>query len=531
MEKAAEQDVLAKNFDPLGVKPLFAELAEKWMHDPEKFWDLQRGYWEKSLEIWHRANLKLLGKDAEPVVKLAKGDHRFKDEDWANNAAFDFIKQSYLLTCATVDKAIRETDGLDQNKKDKLAFTAQLYANAMSPSNFALTNPQVLKETLSSGGDNLVKGFQNLVKDLQRGDGELAISTTNYEQFTVGENIATTKGAVVYENDLIQLIQYEASTDTVHKRPMLIVPPWINKYYILDLRPENSYIKWAVEQGHTVFVISWVNPGPQMANTGFEDYMKDGVLAAMDAIKQATGEADVNTVGYCLGGTLLSMTLAYLQAKGQEERVASATFLTTLLDFENAGELKLFLDGDQIETLTKEMAEKGIFEAKALQQTFKLLRSNDLIWSFVVNNYLMGKEPFPFDLLYWNDDSTNMPAAMQSFYLRNMYGANALAQKGGITIDDVKIDLSTIKTPAYFLSTREDHIAPWQATIKGHNCWVVSVHLPWRPAVISPVSSTRPLRANIAIGHRIKRRPKARVSGLGAQKSMSDPGGHTGMRG
>jgi len=352
-------------------------------------------------------------------------------------------------------------------QKEKLAFTARLYANALSPSNFALTNPEVLRETVKTGGENLIKGFENLVKDLERGNGELQISTTNYEAFEVGKNMATTAGAVVAENDLMQLIQYEPTTKDVHKTPLLIIPPWINKYYILDLRPENSFIRWAVEQGHTVFVISWANPEAENANRSFDDYMTDGILSAIDTISKITGESNVNAVGYCLGGTLLSMTLAYLKAQGQDDKIVSSTFLTTLMDFENAGDLKLFLDDDQISAIIKDMAVKGIFEAKQLQQTFKLLRSNDLIWSFVVNNYLMGKEPFPFDLLYWNDDSTNMPAAMQSFYLQNMYRDNKLREVGGVSIAETPVDLSTITTPCYFLSTREDHIAPWEATYEG----------------------------------------------------------------
>lgn len=462
-----DAEALGKNLDPLGVNPLYAELMEKLAENPDKFWELQKGYWENWFEIWRNTGLKAMGKESTPIIAPEKSDRRFAHEDWQKNAAFDFIKQSYLLTCNYIDKTIRETEGLDKSKRDKLAFTAQLYANALSPSNFALTNPAVLEETVKTGGENLIKGFENLVKDLERGKGELAISATDYNAFKVGENIATTKGAVVYQNELIQLIQYEASTEKTFKRPLLIVPPWINKYYILDMRPENSYIKWAVDQGHTVFVISWVNPGPELADKCFEDYMHEGIIAACDEIRKITGEADLNAIGYCLGGTLLATTLAYLNAKGQNNRIASATFLTTLIDFEEAGDLKMFLGEEQIEALEKSMKKTGLFDAKILQQTFKLLRSNDLIWSFVVNNYLLGKEPFPFDLLYWNDDSTNMPAAMQSFYLRNMYRDNKLKKAGEIEIDDIKIDLTTIKIPAYFLSTREDHIAPWQATYQG----------------------------------------------------------------
>ena len=311
-----------------------------------------------------------------------------------------------------MDKTVRSAEGLDKVSTEKLAFYTRLFADALSPTNFLLTNPEVLKETLKTGGENLVKGLENLVNDLERGQGELKISTTDYDAFELGRNIATTPGKVVYQNDLIQLIQYEPLTEQVFKRPLLIIPPWINKYYILDLREDNSLIRWAVGQGHTVFAVSWVNPDAELAQKQFEDYMQEGVLDALDAIQTATGEPDCNVIGYCLGGTLLAITLSYLKAKGEDKKIASATFLTTLLDFENAGDLKLFMDDGQLALMDREMAEKGVLGAKQLQRTFSLLRSNDLIWSFVVNNYLMGREPFPFDLLYWNSDSTNLPGAM-----------------------------------------------------------------------------------------------------------------------
>jgi polyhydroxyalkanoate synthase len=455
------------NIDPLNISKSYVELMEHLIADPQKFWSAQQGYWQKWTDILHHSALKALGKDSEDIMKPEKGDRRFKSEEWQENALFDFIKQSYLLTCQWMDDAVRNTQGLDEEKKEKLAFHTRLFTNALSPSNFLMTNPDVLKETLNTGGENLVKGLENLVKDLERGQGELKISMTDYDAFKLGKNIATTPGHVVYQNDLIQLIQYEPSTKKVHKTPLLIVPPWINKYYILDLRPDNSFIKWALDQGHTVFTISWVNPDANLAQKRFENYMNEGILDALAQIENITEEKQTNLIGYCLGGTLLAVTLAYLAAKGEEERIKSATFLTTLLDFEQAGEMKLFLDDEQLEMMNRAMAETGVFEGKNLQKTFSLLRSNDLIWSFVVNNYLMGKEPFPFDLLYWNDDSTNMPAAMHSFYLRKMYRDNMLTKPGGIRMNDVDIDLKRVQTPAYFLSTREDHIAPWKATYAG----------------------------------------------------------------
>ncbi len=463
------EDLAKQNYDPFNIKDVYLEFVQRTMQDPEKFWEMQQGFWSDWFRLWQDSALKFMGEQDshKPVIEPDKGDRRFKAPEWQESALFDFIKQSYLITCHWMDKTVRSAEGLDKGKKERLAFATKLFSDALSPTNFLMTNPEVLKETLRTGGENLVKGLENLVEDLERGNGELKISTTNYDAFELGKNIATTPGKVVYQNDLIQLIQYEPLTPQVFKRPLLVIPPWINKYYILDLREDNSLIRWAVEQGHTVFAVSWVNPDSKLAQKRFEDYMQEGVLDALEEIENITGEPDCNVVGYCLGGTLLAITLSYLADKKQQHKIASATFLTTLLDFENSGDLKLFMDDDQLALMDREMAEKGVLEAKNLQRTFSLLRANDLIWSFVVNNYLMGKEPFPFDLLYWNDDSTNMPAAMHSFYLRKMYRDNELTKPGGIKIFDTPIDLKKIKTPAFFLSTREDHIAPWKATYEG----------------------------------------------------------------
>ena len=333
----------------------------------------------------------------------------------------------------------------------------------MAPSNFVATNPEVLRATLESGGDNLLRGLNHLLADLDRGKGKLAIRMTDHDAFEVGENIATTPGKVIYQNDLLQLIQYEPTTEKVFKRPLLIVPPWINKFYILDLQPKNSFIKFAVDQGLTVFVISWINPDEEHAAKTFEDYMFEGPLAALDAIEQATGEKDVNAIGYCLGGTLLAATLAYMNAK-RDSRIKAATFFTALADFENPGDLGVFIDEEQLAAMDEMMAEKGYLDGREMATTFNMLRANDLIWSFVINNYLLGKEPFPFDLLYWNSDSTRMPCAMHSFYLHEFYKNNKLVEPGGITLGGVPIDLRKVRIPVYMLSTREDHIAPWEST-------------------------------------------------------------------
>jgi polyhydroxyalkanoate synthase len=328
-----------------------------------------------------------------------------------------------------------------------------------------MTNPEVLRKTAETGGENLLKGLSNLLTDLERGKGQLRIRMTDETKFKVGENIAVTPGKVVFRNDLMELIQYQPTTETVLKRPLLIIPPWINKFYILDLRPKNSFIRWAVEQGHTVFVVSWVNPDETLAEKGFDDYMREGPYAALDAIEKATGERAINAIGYCLGGTLLSCTLAHMQAK-RDTRIKSATFFTTMIDFAEAGELGVFIDEEQLQSLEEKMGKRGFLEGSEMATTFNMLRANDLIWSFVVSNYLLGQEPFPFDLLYWNDDSTRMPARMHSFYLRRMYQQNDLVKPGGVELDGVALDLRKIKVPSYVLSTREDHIAPWKSTYR-----------------------------------------------------------------
>ncbi|MEK9755231.1 MAG: class I poly(R)-hydroxyalkanoic acid synthase, partial [Rhodospirillaceae bacterium] len=355
-------------------------------------------------------------------------------------------------------------EGMDKKTANKVDFYTRQFIDALSPSNFVMTNPEVLRATLESGGENLVKGLENLLSDLEEGNGQLRIKMTDPNAFKVGKNIATTPGKVVFRNDLMELLQFDPMADQVVKTPLLIVPPWINKYYILDLREKNSFIRWATSQGHTVFVVSWVNPDATLAAKTFDDYMLEGPVAALDAVEKATGEKSVNIIGYCIGGTLLACTLAYLTAKKQDSRINSATFFTTMVDFTEAGELGVFIDDSQLSSLEEKMEERGYLEGSEMATTFNMLRANDLIWSFVINNYLLGKDPFPFDLLYWNSDSTRMPAAMHSFYLRKMYLENKLVQPGGIELAGVKIDLRTIKVPVYIVSTREDHIAPWKST-------------------------------------------------------------------
>lgn len=452
--------------DPLNLGQAFLEMTTRMMADPSKLVEAQMNLWQDYMTLWSNTARRMMGEQTEPVVKPEPGDRRFKDESWEDNEVFDFIKQSYLLSSRFVQDVVHGTDGMDEHTRAKVDFFTKQYIDAMAPTNFAMTNPEVLRATVESGGENLVKGLEHLLEDLERGGGRLRITMTDESAFTVGENVAATPGHVVYQNDLIQLIQYTPTTEKVNEVPLVIVPPWINKFYILDLRPKNSFIKWAVDQGNTVFVISWVNPDEKLAQKSFEDYMLEGPLTAIEQVKKQTGVDKVNMVGYCLGGTLLASTLAYLAAKGDDAQIASATFLTTLADFEKAGDLKVFIDEDQLQSLEHKMEEAGYLDGADMATTFNMLRANDLIWSFVINNYLLGKDPFPFDLLYWNSDSTRMPAAMHKFYLRNMYLENKLREPGGITLAGEPIDLRKIKTPIYMLSTREDHIAPWVATFE-----------------------------------------------------------------
>ena len=450
--------------DTGGVGRAFVELAMHLASNPARLADAQLRFWRDQMSLWQTMGMRLMGAQPEAVIQPARDDRRFKDESWVENPLFDFVKQSYLLTARWMQSMAKEADGLDPKTAQKVDFYTRQFVDAIAPTNFLTTNPEVMRTTLESNAENLVKGMEHLLEDFQ--DGQLRTRMTDTEAFTLGKNVAVTPGKVVFQNDLMQLLQYTPTTEKVNKRPLLIVPPWINKFYILDLREKNSFIRWAVAQGHTVFVISWVNPDTELAQKDFEDYMKDGPLAAIDVIEQITGERSVNAIGYCLGGTLLATTLAWLASK-RRKPIASATFFTTMLDFSEPGELGVFIDEEQLDALEKRMEEQGYLDGRAMATTFNMLRANDLIWSFVINNYLLGKDPFPFDLLYWNSDSTRMPAKMHTFYLRNMYQKNLLKEPGGITIDGVEVDLSKVKVPVYFLSAREDHIAPWQSTYQG----------------------------------------------------------------
>jgi polyhydroxyalkanoate synthase len=462
-----EQSMSSAMRDEMGIAKAFLDLYSRMAGDPNLMAAVAVNWWVDAARLWQSSWMKMMGVQAPAVAEPGKGDARFKDPDWSSNFLFDYLKQSYLLAARHIQGAVAQVEGLSPESEKKVEFFTRQYVNALSPSNFVLTNPQVLRETVNSGGQNLIRGLNNLLADIEKGNGELRISMTDESAFKLGKNVATTPGKVVFQNDLMQLIQYEPRTKDVYQRPLIIIPPWINKYYILDLRESNSFIRFALEQGHTVFVISWVNPDARLAQKGFDDYMFEGPLAALDAVEKATGEKQVNFIGYCLGGTLLGATLGYLESKKQSNRIASTTFFVSLLDFSKPGELGVFIDEAQVENLERKMNERGYLKGSEMAGTFNMLRSNDLVWSFVVNNYLMGKDPFPFDLLYWNADSTRMPARMHSFYLRNMYIKNLLGKPGGISLLGVPIDLSRVKLPSYFISTVEDHIAPWKTTYIG----------------------------------------------------------------
>jgi polyhydroxyalkanoate synthase len=452
--KAGMGDTSTLGFD-------FADLMGRIMADPTAVAKAQINLFNESMAIWQKTAERMFAPQA-PAEDKPK-DKRFKHPDWTENAVFSFVKDSYLVAAKSILSTVRDVKGLDEAAARKVDFYTRQFVDALSPSNFVTTNPEVLAATVESGGQNLLRGLENLLADLERGEGRLAIKMTDMKAFRLGENIATTPGKIVYQNDLMQLIQYTPSTTDVRKRPLLIVPPWINKFYVLDLQPKNSFIKWAVDQGHTVFVISWVNPDEKLAEKGFENYLLEGPVAALDAIEKATGERKVNAIGYCLGGTLLASTAAYLAAKG-DDRIASATYFVTLVEFTDVGDMRVFIDEEQLASLERRMRERGYLQAEDMATSFNMLRANDLIWSFVVSNYLLGKEQMPFDLLFWNSDSTRMPAAMHSFYLRKMYQENLLAKPGGITLAGTPIDLSKITIPTFILSTREDHIAPWKST-------------------------------------------------------------------
>lgn len=447
--------------DSLSFVQSLIEASKQASIDPNRLAQSHMGLLHDHMKLWETVTHKLLGKSSKPYVEVSPKDRRFRDDAWNSSIFYDYIKQGYLLNARWLQESVGTIKGLDAHTARKLNFFTRQLIDAMAPSNFMLTNPEVMRATLESNGENIVHGLEQLLADIERSHGRLKISMTDEKAFTLGKDVATAKGSVVYQNELMQLIQYAPRTAQVYKTPLLMVPAWINKYYILDLKPESSLVLWLLDQGYTVFVISWANPDAKLGRKRFDDYLTQGPLAALEVIEQITKVPQVSMVSYCLGGTLTAILLSYLRSKGEEHRVKSVTYLTTLIDFTDAGDISVFIDDAQLSALEERMSERGYLEGDDMAATFNMLRANDLIWSFVVNNYMLGKTPFPFDLLYWNADSTRMPAAMHAFYLRHMYQNNDLVKPGALEICGVPIHVAKIKTPSYILATREDHIAPW----------------------------------------------------------------------
>ena len=490
------------------VKTL-SKVSEYWLSDPKRTLEAQTHLLGSYFALWSRSVQRMAGEAVENGEDRHAKDKRFTDEDWVKNPFFDFLRQAYFVTSDWAEKLVEDSEGLDEHTKHKAIFYVKQIASAISPSNFVTTNPQLYRETVASSGANLVRGMKMLAEDIAAGKGDLKMRQTDTSKFAVGENLAITPGKVIAQSDVCQILQYDATTEEVLKRPLLICPPWINKYYVLDLNPQKSFIKWAVDQGHTVFVISWVNPDERHADKDWEAYAREGIGFALDTIRQACGEEEVNAIGYCVGGTLLAATLA-LHAQEGDKRIRSATLFTTQVDFTHAGDLKVFADEDQIDLIERGMKATGYLDGSKMATAFNMLRASELIWPYFVNNYLKGQDPMPFDLLYWNSDSTRMPAANHSFYLRNCYLKNTLT-KGEMELAGKKLSLKDVKIPIYNLATKEDHMS-------------------WRGPAISPASSIRRTRRSTSSGPAGRSRAPSRT-GSRRQGRRRAPGGRIGMTG
>lgn len=439
----------------------FQNLLNTLLKNPEKVWQMQLAYWQEAIHLaqnqWHSW---LAGKP------LLVDDKRFSDKEWLSNPVFSMISQHYLLISQHMNSLLQQMDYDDKNMGKRLQFFTRQYLDAISPANFIQTNPQLLSETLESHGKNLLQGLHHLLSDLENQSSRLLIKMTDTDAFKIGKNLATTPGKVIFRNDMMELIQYTPQTNKVKSIPLLIIPPWINKYYILDLSPNNSLIAWLVSQEISVFVISWVNPDKRYAQKSFYDYLNEGPNKALEVIQKQHRVTQVNTLGFCIGGTLQAALLAYHKAH-QNPVIHSATFLASMIDFSDPGDIAVFIDEQQIKTLEEQMKTKGYLAGDFMASSFNSLRANDLVWSFFIRNYLRGKKPVPFDILYWNADSTNMPATMHSQYLRWMYLHNQLVKPGKIILNHTPINVRTIDIPTFFVSTHKDHIAPWKTTYLG----------------------------------------------------------------
>jgi len=444
----------------------FQQAYAERLKDPQPVLDATLNFWQGYSDLVMSTNKRLFGLETDAIIEPNKGDKRFRDASWVKSPTFDFMKQSYLLWSKWFQEVTTNIDGLDSHTAHQVEFYSKQITDAFSPSNFPWSNPETIKESMKTGGMSMIQGLDNLLRDVEDGKGKLNIRMVNREAFGVGKNLATTPGKVVYQNSLLQLIQYYPTTEKAHKIPLMLVPPCINKFYIYDLRAESSFVRWAVDQGFTVFMVSWVNPDDKLAHKTYADYVLEGLDQAVQTIKKITKQKQINAMGFCIGGNFLSTLAAYYAGKN-DTSLASTSYLATLFDFENAGDLKVFIDRKQLTDLENRVNKKGFIDGKALFRTFNLLRSNDLIWSYVINNYHKGQEPMAFDFLYWNADNTNLPAAMYIFYLKNMFLNNLLIKPGGITIGGVPIHLNKIQTPSFVLNTKEDHIAPWKCGFSG----------------------------------------------------------------
>lgn len=439
----------------------FQQVLRTLWNNPDIAWEMQLAYWQQAMHLAHTQFTHWLQGKPLPME-----DRRFNTEEWLNNPFFNLMSHQYILASEHINLLLERMKYDDPSAAKRIRFFTKQYLDALSPANFMHTNPQIMSETIESHGQNLLQGLHNLLSDLEQGASNLNIKMTDVSAFKIGENIATTAGKVVFRNEMMELIQYAPTTTTVRSIPLLIIPPWINKYYILDLSKENSLVRWLVAQGITVFIISWVNPDRSFAEKGLFDYLQQGPRTAIDVIKKQLKVATVNTLGFCIGGTLLATLLAYNKAQ-KDRSINSATFLAAMIDFSDPGDIAVFIDEQQIQKLEQEMKTKGYLAGAFMASSFNSLRANDLIWSFFIKNYLQGKNPVPFDILYWNSDSTNMPATMHSQYLRWMYLHNDLIKPGAIHLNNTPIDVTHITTPTFFLSTEKDHIAPWQTTYLG----------------------------------------------------------------
>lgn len=461
-----QPDAVRMFFDPLNLTPSFMALTRQLLEQPEKLIEVQTNFIQDFAQLMEVQSRRLAGEEVDSLVQPARGDKRFRSDAWTKHAPFDFLKQAYLMASNSIMDLVSDVNGLDEQDQAKVRFYTKQYLDAISPSNFVMTNPDVLEATVESKGENLVRGMQHLMEDLERGKGMPLVKMVDFDAFDVGRNLAMTPGKVVFRNRIFELIQYSATTDEVYETPLVIFPPWINKYYILDLTAEKSFVKWAVAKGYTVFIVSWVNPDGSYRDVDLDDYVKEGFQTAIDTVLDICGTKSTHTIGYCVAGTTLAAVMAMMAARGEADKIQTATFFTAQVDFSDAGELSLFVDDKQLGTIDGLMQEKGYLDKRAMALTFNMLRSNDLIWSYVVNNYLLGKSPMAFDLLYWNCDSTNLPQKLHNTYLANMYRDNKLVEPGALSIDGTPIDLTKVKTPTYIQAGRDDHIAPARSVYK-----------------------------------------------------------------